>query len=87
MVDTVGWIVGISVSQSVSSSSSSVVVDFVGRTVIDPDPVEIIVGRTDVVGRTDPLRMMVGTSVSQSVSLSSVVLLKQLTRHLPYFDW
>ena len=74
MVDTVGWIVGISVSQSVSSSSSSEVVDFVGRTVIDPDPVGIIVGRTDVVGRTDPLGMMVGTSVSQSVSLSSVVL-------------
>ena len=48
VVDTVGWIVGISVSQSVSSSSSSVVVDFVGRTVIDPDPVGLIVELNDL---------------------------------------
>ena len=78
-----------SVSQSVSSSSSSEVADLVGRIVIDPDPVGIIVGRTDVVGRTDPLGMIVGMSVSHSVSSSSSseVLLKQLTRHLFYFDW
>ena len=59
-------IVGISVSQSVSSSSSSEVADLVGRTVIDPDPVGMIVA--------DPVGMIVGISVSQSVSLSSVVL-------------
>ena len=55
----------ISVSQSVSSSSSSVVVDFVGRTVIDPDPVGLIVAV--------PVGMIVGIS-GFTISLIIIVI-------------